>query len=348
MREEIPTDVTIDDDVLKASLVVVHHPDPRFIGVRRFVPSGDFFVVGRSEVVFGEGALDDGLISRRHTEIAARDGVVMVTDLESRNGTWVNGERVRAREVHEGDVVGIGSTLLVVEWAPMGFQPRIEPGLVVESYALTQVVDRIDQMAPFSAPVLIVGEPSVGKERMAGELHHRGGRSPFLAIRPGAPAVLEEALKRAGSGTVYISDIASANLPFQRLLAGVLERHDMASVGRVVSSYPEPRILCSTSRDLTDLVIDGHFDEVLYGRLVRGEVRIPPLRERKVDILPLAQEIADGVRSSPALFQRYLAQWLLLHDWRRNIEELQAVVETIARTQRGASVLRLERRTEAE
>jgi len=348
MREDVPTEVTLNEGTLKASLVMVHHTDPRFVGIRRFVPTGDFFVVGRNERHFGEGALDDGLISRRHTEVSARDGVIKVTDLESRNGTWVNGVRVESAEVNEGDVLGIGGLMMVVEWAPMGFQPRIEAGLVVESYAMTQVVDRVDQMAPFSAPVLLVGEASVGKERLAGELHHRGGRSPFLAIRPGSPQVLGEALRQAGSGTVFIDDIAHAPLDFQRMLAGVLERHELAAGGRMLSSFREPRIICSTRRDLTDLVLDGNFDEVLYGRLTRGEVRVPALRERKVDILPLAQEISDSVRSSPARFQRHLAQWLLLHDWRQNIEELRTVVETIARDQKGASVLRLQRRSEAE
>src|SRR5690606_3198130 len=108
---------------------------------------------------------------RRHAELV-RDGVVTrVRDLGSRNGTFVNGRRVETAELWAGDVLGVGSLLMVFGWGPKSYPVPRDPRLGGVSAALAHVVDEIATVAPQDITVLVRGETGVGKELVARRLH---------------------------------------------------------------------------------------------------------------------------------------------------------------------------------
>jgi two-component system, NtrC family, response regulator HydG len=235
---------------------------------------------------------------------------------------------------------------------------RAAPGFAeVRSRAYQQVLDLCGRVAPFDTPVLIVGESGVGKEVLARHVHERSPRAagPFLAVNCGAlPETLLEAelfghtagaftgavrdrlglFAEARGGTVLLDEIGEMPPSLQVKLLRVLQEKEVLRLGESVPRPIDVRLIATTNRDLERAVADGRFREDLYYRLSVIEIRVPPLRERPEDILPLAR-----------LFVRALARRLKLPDlrldaacldrlqrypWPGNVRELQNALERAA------------------
>jgi two-component system, NtrC family, response regulator HydG len=235
---------------------------------------------------------------------------------------------------------------------------RAAPGFAeVRSRAYQQVLDLCTRVAPFDSPVLIVGESGVGKEVLARHLHEHSPRAsgPFLAVNCAAlPETLLEAelfghtagaftgavrdrlglFAEARGGTVLLDEIGEMGPALQVKLLRVLQEKEVLRLGENVPRPIDVRLLATTNRDLGRAVAEGAFREDLYYRLSVIEVRVPPLRERPEDILPLAR-----------LFVRTLARKLKLpnlrldaacldrlqrYAWPGNVRELQNALERAA------------------
>ncbi|MFW6180973.1 MAG: sigma-54-dependent transcriptional regulator, partial [Spirochaetota bacterium] len=229
--------------------------------------------------------------------------------------------------------------------------------LTYRSRAMAEIMATVKKVSGVQTPVLIVGESGVGKELIARAIHRAGGLPspedrPFISIScPAVPEHLLESelfgyqkgaftgavrdyrgkLQLAHGGTLLLDEIGDLPLPIQPKLLRFLEEKSFRQLGSLSTITVSTRILCATNRNLKDMVASGKFREDLFYRINTVTIEVPPLRERREDIIPLAEHFLDvyakkigkGVRRlSPGLrraFQDY--------SWPGNVRELRNVIE---------------------
>ncbi len=335
-----------------AVFVLAHHPDPALVGLRRVLGEGERWVIGRGRSVLGAGVLDDPRISGEHAVIGMRRGAVVVRDLDSRNGTKVNGVRVDSCQLHPGDVLGLGSAVWVLSSEPAERPALAAPSqeLVGVSWALHRVQQQIEQVAPTDATVLVLGEPGVGKELVARAVHAQSGRAgQLLSLNCGA--VNEQLLQSelfghvrgafsgagkarpglvasARGGTLFLDEIGDASPGLQVSLLRLLENGEYRPVGSDRVEHAEVRVVAATNR-LEAGADQGQLRADLHGRLSRWVIQVPPLRHRREDIPTLAAHFASAGRGAPTQLDHRLALALCLHGWPGNVRELAAVIERL-------------------
>ncbi|MEM6979196.1 MAG: sigma-54 dependent transcriptional regulator [Planctomycetota bacterium] len=214
----------------------------------------------------------------------------------------------------------------------------------------------IEKVAPSTSTVLIRGETGCGKELVARAVHESSLRAeqPFVAINCGAlpESLIESELfghtkgaftgadatrtglfEVADGGTLFLDEIGELPLAVQAKLLRVLETGDIRRLGDNQSLRVDVRIVCATHRNLEQMVIDGTFREDLMFRINTFEVRVPPLRERLDDLLPLATHLLRRHRrdgDDARLFTTEALEQLRSHAWPGNVRELANVIEHAA------------------
>ncbi len=269
--------------------------------------------------------LVDRRISRRHLALEATEDGLRVTDLGSKNGTFVAGLRVKEAWCQGGEVIAIGDTTLAVDVgssvvdAPdvrMAFGP-----LVGASLAMRRLYRTCDVLAASLAPLVIEGELGTGKMLLAEALHLASARKegPFLVVEGARAAdVGSEALAEAKGGVLFVSAIEEAPLDAQAELAKVAASAASADV----------RFIASTRDNLDRLVERGTFREEL-ARVLATRIELPPLRERRGDIALLVERFCKDLgATSAAIPPRKLAD-LNKHDFPGNVSELRRTVATL-------------------
>jgi transcriptional regulator of acetoin/glycerol metabolism len=299
------------------------HPVPAHPGAIVLLDGGQpclrVLEVPRSGLEVGRGRPDgvlesDDRVSRRHLALRSLRNCWAVTDLESRNGTFANGERVQRYAEFEGQVLlRLGDSLI---WAVSDVGPYLpappppSPGGPVIGALLRRTWQQIQAASRAGDTLLIRGESGSGKELAARHLHETcfGTRSsaPFIAVNCAAiPAGLAERLlfgaKRgaysgadadaqgyiaaADGGTLFLDELAELDLLVQAKLLRVLETGEVLPLGDSRPRTVRLRVCAATHADLREAVSAGRFRQDLYFRLGRPEVVLPPLRER-IDELP--------------------------------------------------------------
>ena len=239
------------------------------------------------------------------------------------------------------------------------------PLVEVRSKAFAAVLDLATRIAPFDSSVLITGESGVGKEVVARLLHARSQRSrgPFLGINCGAlpETLLDSALfghkagaftgatadhaglfEEAAGGTLFLDEIGEISHGLQVKLLRVLQEREIRRVGESRTRKIDVRILAATNRDLAEAMRRGAFREDLYYRLRVIEIAIPPLRERKEDILPLARFFVERLRAKLKMPNLRLAAAaidpLVGYAWPGNVRELENAIEHAAVLSRNGQI----------
>jgi len=305
--------------------------------------------------------LEDRFVSGFHCRLHLRDGRVWVKDLASTNGTVVDGSRVAEAEVAAGSTLRVGSQVLRIERdAPAG--PATLPGVITCDPVLGGALEMLRRAAPSRLPVLILGESGSGKEVAARAVHELSPRADeaFVPVNCGAisPELAEAelfghergaftgavgsspgAFGAADGGTLFLDEIGDLPLPLQVKLLRALEAGEVKPVGSPRPRRIDVRIVCATHRDLRKLVRAGSFREDLYYRLAGLAVELPPLRERREDIVPLAEHFlaqeSDGVQRG---FSADARARLLAHGWPGNARELRHVVQLAVVLSDGATI----------
>jgi DNA-binding NtrC family response regulator len=238
-------------------------------------------------------------------------------------------------------------------------------GMVAKSPKMQQMVDLARRVAKVDATVLITGESGVGKERIARLVHDESTRAagPFVAVNCGAitETLLESELfghargsftgagsdrpglfEAANRGTLLLDEIGEISPGMQVKLLRVLQEREIRRVGENKSRPVNVRVLAATNRDLAHGVAEGAFRQDLYYRLKVVELHVPPLRDRRADILPLARVLlADAAvrmaREISGLAPR-AADQLLRYEWPGNVRELENAMEYAVALARGSRV----------
>ncbi len=350
----------IDDDE-PLGLVIAYHQDPRYEGSARLLPAGETLVLGRSCTSFAPSAWRDSRLSRKHVTVARLGRELTFRDQDSRNGTFVNGQRVDRGALRIGDVISIGRIVLVAQRFPPKPHRQLPTEMVGVSSALRGALDLIDRVAARDLPVLIMGESGTGKELMAREVHERSERSGrFVPVNcAGVPdTLLQDELfghvrgafsgaeqsrrglvDEARRGTLFLDEIGDASVGLQGSLLRLLQEREVRAVGSDRTTTVDVRFVAATNALLANAVRAGDFREDLYARLNRIVVRIPPLRERREDVMPLARHFAAEAAGQSLHFDFNLSQALILHDWPGNVRSLQSVVDRLVIEQEGEELL---------
>ena len=226
--------------------------------------------------------------------------------------------------------------------------------MVGESPSMQRVFDIVSKVAPSNATVLILGETGTGKELIAEAIHRNSSRKagPFVKINCAAlpENLLESELfghergaftgadrQRAGrfelanEGTLFLDEIASMSAGTQAKVLRVLQEREFERLGGTRTIKADVRLIAATNRDLEEAISEGEFREDLYYRLNVVTVQMPPLRERKEDIVPLAtyflQRFGDDLKKRMRGFSPAALRLLTRHNWPGNIRELENTIE---------------------
>jgi two-component system, NtrC family, response regulator HydG len=290
----------------------------------------------------------DKTVSRRHAGLRLVDRGVVVEDLESSNGTTVNGVLVERAVLRGGELVRLGSSALRVE---VGEEQRVLAAseaahfgsFLGASASARRLYVALERLSQAGVPVLLEGEAGTGKELLAEALHERGPRAdqPFLVLErsTGGEREMERALfgvgsfepgllERARGGTLFVDEIGDLELPIQLKLLRALEARSARRVDGTEAYEVDVRLIVATRRDLDRDVQARRFREELLALLSPGRIEVPPLRRRKGDIALLVKVFwgrfgGDPAELSPALVQRFEG-----HRWPGNVRELATAVAT--------------------
>jgi Nif-specific regulatory protein len=228
---------------------------------------------------------------------------------------------------------------------------NIEHNMIGETAAMQRVYHFISKVAPTDATVLISGESGTGKELAARAIHRNSKRSQkaFMAVNcaalneslleselfghekgsfTGALAQKKGRLEIADGGTIFLDEIGELTLALQVKLLRVLQEREFERVGGTVTLKVDLRVIAATNKNLEEA---GEFRQDLYYRLNVVSLEMPPLRERREDIMLLANYFADkyGARCNRKLrgFSTEARNYLTAYDWPGNVRELENAIE---------------------
>ncbi len=227
--------------------------------------------------------------------------------------------------------------------------------LLGEANSFLEVLEQVSRLAPLNKPVLIIGERGTGKELIANRLHYLSGRwdGPFISLNcaalnenlldtelfgheagafTGAQRRHPGRFERADGGTLFLDELATAPMLVQEKLLRVIEYGELERVGGSQPLQVNVRLVCATNANLPEMVEQERFRADLLDRLAFDVVNLPPLRERRSDIMLLAGQFAIQMCRELGLplfpgFSQHARDTLLDYRWPGNIRELKNVVE---------------------
>ena len=300
--------------------------------------------------------LTDDTVSRHHCEIVRAPDGLHVRDLDSTNGTKIDGTRIREAMVQPGSVLKVGE--VEIQFRPSVQKVEVLPSektsfgpAIGQSLAMRTIFGVLERIAPTDATVLLEGETGTGKDVLARAIWSASSRAnkPFLVVDcgavtyslieselfghergafTGAVSTRQGAFELADGGTLFLDEIGELPLDVQPKLLRVLETREFRRVGGNKTLATTVRVIAATKRDLQREVGAGKFREDLYFLLAVVPVTVPPLRSRRDDIPTLVRHMlkaagGDGLTVPPETMQSLAAH----HEWPGNVRELRNILE---------------------
>jgi DNA-binding NtrC family response regulator len=303
----------------------------------------------------------DRTVSARHCQISDDGLGYRVRDLNSRNGTQLNGVRITTGKLRPGCRLEIGrAALLCVPQTAASSSVDEAERMVGSSPAMEALQAELACFAIHAAPVLLLGESGTGKELAARAIHRLSAQrnEPFVAINCGAlPKELamselfghvkgaftgaainhRGAFERAHLGTLFLDEIGELEPALQTSLLRVLETKTIKKLGSETEISVNARIVAATNRDLLGAIPMGRFRADLYHRLAVLKVSLPPLRERLEDIPLLARALLARTNTQKELSTEAL-EVLSRHSWPGNVRELRNMLERASALSMGPQI----------
>ncbi len=239
------------------------------------------------------------------------------------------------------------------------------PNIISESPRMRPVIELVTRVAPSDANVLITGENGTGKGLIAQALHSLSGRASKIMITVNMGGLSEGVFEselfghvkgaftdaktdRAGrfeladESTLFLDEIANLPMTQQAKLLRVIETGEFERVGSSRTLHANVRIISATNSNLTEEVVAGRFRQDLLFRLNTIEIALPPLRERREDIAPLAahflRQHAKRYRKTPTGFEPAAHEALIRHEFPGNVRELDHIIERAVLMSQGAQI----------
>lgn len=299
--------------------------------------------------------LPSSVVSQFHCRIQFERGSLILCDLGSTNGTFLDGVRIQRAELHPGALLQIGP--FEFEWDVKRERVVLADISGAETVGSLQSRDKkmkrvfrlIESVAGMEAPVCITGESGTGKELVARAIHDLSHRceKPFVALNAAAlPKELIEselfghekgaftgaihqkpgAFEQAHGGTLFIDEVGDLDLSAQAKLLRVLETGDFRRVGGLHNLKARVRVVSATHKNLSAEVQAGRFREDLFYRLFVIPVELPPLRDRLSDLELLVPHFLKDEKKSFTITEAAL-DVLKRHSYPGNIRELKAILQ---------------------
>jgi DNA-binding NtrC family response regulator len=328
-------------------------PLPAFL---RLVQSGQEVTLQDGTLRIGTSSandliLDDRYVSAFHCVLEKREGRLVLRDADSRNGTYVNGQRVTTFDVWPGTTITVGDTTLTALGPKFRKETLAVEQLLGNDSLFLGAIARATRAAKTTANVLIHGESGSGKELLARHVHESSPRAkgPFVALNcgaiardlvqselfgheqgayTGAAASRKGLFEEAHGGTLFLDEVGELPLAQQPNLLRVLETRRIRRVGGAGERELDVRVVAATHRDLAGAAAKGEFRLDLYHRLATVQLRIPPLRERPTDVPLLARHfLAEAAREhGPRTLSPEVLAALSRYSWPGNVRELKNAV----------------------
>jgi DNA-binding NtrC family response regulator len=294
---------------------------------------------------FGQGQLcevrlTDPTVSRRHAVVVAEERNVRILDLQSTNGTSINGVRVTDAFIAGGALLQLGDTQVRVSRAGQASEPADRATsfgrILGASFEMRRLYAVARKLAAGSLALVVEGETGTGKELLTEEIHAASGRAngPFVVFDCAAgrreeaifgmgarPGVFEE----ANGGTLVLDEVTELDVELQARLLRVIAQGELQRLDSSTRVRVDVRLLCTTRRDLDKEALAGRLRDDLLFRLAGARIEVPPLRRRHGDVELLTQHFwkeMGGEGDAPrALIARFAD-----HDWPGNVRELKNAV----------------------
>jgi len=339
--------------VRKTKLLVISGP----LQGREFIVNRDTYTIGSGD--HNDLVIGDSTVSKRHCEIIVEESGYQIRDLDSTNGTLVQGVRVSSAHLAPGAEIQIGKSRIV--FCPLQDSNDIPLSsneafgkMLGRSIPMRRIFYLAETYSPSDATIMITGETGTGKEVLAEEIHNHSNRKnkPFIVIDcaaiskdlmeseifghvkgafTGANSDRQGAFELADGGTVFLDEIGDLLPDLQPKLLRVLEKREIRRVGSNDLRKIDVRIISATNRNLANEVNENRFREDLYYRLSVVHLELPPLRRRKDDIPLIVKKFLTTLHGDDALSQvadlDVTMDVLKRHEWPGNVRELRNLVE---------------------
>jgi DNA-binding NtrC family response regulator len=341
--------VSFEDEKKPYCLRIVISPEPGIAG-RDISPDTGTFIIGRASderlgslIRRNRVMLPDLRISQNHARLSynVTSNSFTIEDFESKNGTWINGRKIKKSDVKPQDVIRVGDTVMVfcrLIWPPAARIAEGE-GLIGVSMIINDLRKTVRQIAPSNSSVLICGETGTGKELVARAIYANSGRtgeltainctsipehlfeSELFGVKKGAFSGADRDRKgfivSADNGVLFMDEIGDMPLQVQPKLLRAIEQQELTPLGTTTAVKFNVRFLAATNSDIDLSVEKNLFRPDLLHRLDQFRINIAPLRERKEDI-PVLWENFVGKENADA----NIVEALLIYPWHGNVREL--------------------------
>lgn len=238
---------------------------------------------------------------------------------------------------------------------------------IASSESMIRIFTKAKQVAAYPTTILLLGETGVGKEVVSSFIHHNSDRAdkPFIKINCSAiPEPLMESelfgyekgaftgarekgkmglFELANHGTILLDEIGDMSLSLQTKLLRTIQENEIMRVGGAKPIKLDVRLISATSRNIEEMVASGQFLDALYYRLNVVELQIPPLRERREDIIPLAEFYLQHFCEKYKLDKEFdpdVRSCFLQYNWPGNVRELRNTVENLTVSSIGVQIKR--------
>jgi two-component system response regulator HydG len=297
--------------------------------------------------------LTDPTVSRRHAAFEIAGKRYRLTDLQSTNGTFVDGVRIVEAYVRGGEIVRCGSTAMRLEVDAAAPPPALSSAIrfgstLGASVAMRRLYSFCERLAKSRVPIIIEGETGTGKEVLAESLYEvSGAQGPFIVFDcttissnlveaelfghergafTGATASRPGVFEEADGGTLLIDEVGDLDLALQAKLLRAIDRGEVRRIGGQKWIKVDVRVIAATRRDLDRAIAAGRFRDDLFHRLAVARIELPPLRERQGDVPLLARQFAADLGGSADQVEAEIEARFADYNWPGNVRELRNAV----------------------
>jgi DNA-binding NtrC family response regulator/pSer/pThr/pTyr-binding forkhead associated (FHA) protein len=322
---------------------------------------GDALNIGKDKT--NDVVLDYRFVSTRHLKITRAHNRFVASDQHSTNGTWLGTVRLFEAELPFYTALKVGEAEVSLEPVTTSARSGNYQGIIGNDPSVRQLAELIERVAPSPAAVAVFGESGTGKELVARAVHTRSTRTEAAFIPVNCAAISKElieselfghekgaftgannarrgAFEEADGGTLFLDEIGELPLDLQAKLLRALESGEIKRVGASRPINVDVRIVAATNRDLLADARAGRFREDLFYRLCVIPLHLPPLRNRKSDIVTLAEHFVKvfAPRGQSVRLQEGALTSLTGYHWPGNIRELRNVIHRALLLRRGPNI----------